>query len=127
MGESPDARMRRAMQERGLRMPSKAQQFKSDHLNSFDYIVVADPSIMDSIQDMRQRKSRRGSGDESTKSSLLYMTDFLRKEDMSLVREKDTIPDPYYCGNFSDVVQMLEGMAQNLLSHIAEEQGLSAA
>lgn len=100
VGQLPDERMRHTAKRRGLTLTSRAQQFKPEFFDRFDYIFAADHEVMSELQKFAKTSPH--------KSKLHLMTAF-----SSCFKDQE-VPDPYYQGEagFEHVLDMLEDACQ---------------
>ncbi len=108
VGQLPDSRMRKAALERGITLTSRAQVFKIDHFNEFDYILAADHEVLNDLYHYARSPEE--------KSKVHLMTAF-----SSSYRDQK-VPDPYYGGvsDFDLVLDMLEDSCEGLLQYIKQ-------
>ena len=106
LGQPPDRRMQEAAAMRGIPLTSRAQQFQSNFLDKFDYILVSDKEILKFLYQHAKTAEH--------KAKIHLMTAF------SSVYSGQEVPDPYYQPNgaFDLVLNMLEDACQGLLRHI---------
>ncbi len=106
VGQAPDRRIQEAAKRRGMIFTSRAQQFQPAFLDDFDYILVADQEVLESLYRYTTRPEH--------KAKIHLMTTF------SSIYEGQEIPDPYYKANgaFELVLDMLEESCQGLLRHL---------
>ena len=108
-GHSPDERMQKTAQMRGLVLTGRAKRFKKDFFQSFDYILAVDHEVLKRLQDLAQTTEDR--------SRLHLMTAFSKSF------HNQEIPDPFYgdVGAFEIVLDMLEDSCEGLLEVISDE------
>lgn len=106
VGNLPDERMQEAAKRRGIILASRAQQFRIDFFDQFDFILAADHEVLNFLH--QHAKSLEH------KSKLHLMTAFSR----CYVGEE--VPDPYYEGDaaFEAILDILEDSCEGLLEHI---------
>ncbi len=106
VGEYPDPRMREVAESRGIALTSKAQQFKDEFYDRFDYIMVADRMLFQDLND--------NAPSSQVKDKLYLMTHF------SKGFQGQDVPDPYYgeMTGFEDVLDILEESCNGLLDHL---------
>lgn len=109
-GEAPDLRSQEVANTRGFDLSNlKSRQITVKDFYKFDYVVVMDISNLKNLQQMCPEELQY-------KISLFmdYAPEFEQKE----------VPDPYYGGQegFSLVLDLIEGAADGLLSHICTRE-----
>ncbi|WP_232086062.1 low molecular weight protein-tyrosine-phosphatase [Candidatus Protochlamydia amoebophila] len=106
VGHSPDVRMQEAAKSRGIILTSQAQQFQKEFFNRFDYILVADKEVLESLYQHAKSTEQ--------KSKIMFMTEY------SQFYQGQEVPDPYYQpgGAFELVLDILEDSCVGLLNHI---------
>jgi protein-tyrosine phosphatase len=108
IGDPPDARTRRAAQQRGYDMEGLCgRQVEAEDFKRFDYVLAMDRANLAILQ----RLAPSASG---TQAQL-----FLEYARHHAERE---VPDPYYGGadGFERVLDMVEDAAEGLLQHIRQ-------
>lgn len=110
VGQLPDARMRHALQSRGIVLASRAQKFESAFFAAYDYILAVDREIIEELH--------RHAFTPENKAKIHLLTEY-----SELFKGQD-IPDPYYGGPgaFELVLDMLEDSCRGLLRHIKEQK-----
>lgn len=110
IGQLPDERMREASLSRGINLTSRAQQFNTEFLDRFDYILAVDKEVLKELY--------RHAKNPEQKAKIYLLTEF------SKVYPNKDIPDPYYHGGsaFELVLDMLEDACEGLLEHISKNQ-----
>lgn len=110
IGQAPDRRMQEASNVRGIALTGRAQQFKQDFFDRFDYILAADKEVLKFLYHYAKTP------DQKAKISL--MTSF------STIYAGQEVPDPYYQSNgaFELVLDMLEDACQGLIEKIRKLQ-----
>ncbi len=108
IGEPPHAGTQAILAQHGIDWGTKvAQAFTVDDLRTYDYVLVADASNMETV---------RARADNTPTDNLHYILDFA----------PDTpgrdVPDPYYTGDFAAVYAMLARASAGLLQHIQHGQ-----
>lgn len=108
-GQLPDERMLDVCKKRGVVLQSRAQLFKSEFFDTFDYILVADHQVMGELNQAVK--------DPSHKMKIHLFTTF------SSAYNNQDIPDPYYRrrGEFEMVMDMIEDSCQGLLDNIRDK------
>ena len=106
IGELADPRSREEAQRRGVELPSRSRQFRSEDFDQFDLIIAMDRSNLRNI--LRLART------ESDRSRVHLLRDF----DPSASPGSE-VPDPYYGGprGFPDVYDICERACQGLLEH----------
>lgn len=106
VGQLPDERMRHTAKKRGLTLTSRAQQFKPEWFDRFDYILAADHEVINELHQFAKTSEQ--------KSKIHLITAF------SPCYKDQEIPDPYYQGEagFEHVLDMLEDSCAGLLEKI---------
>lgn len=110
IGQLPDERMREASKSRGIILTSRAQRFKPDFFDTFDYILAADHEVLNDL--------RRIAKTPEHKAKIQLMTSF------SASYKDEEIPDPYYSGEagFELVLDMLEDVCEGFLKYLQEQK-----
>lgn len=105
-GQLPDARMQDAAKRRGLVLSSRAQEFRMDFFDRFDYILAADHKVLNSLYKYAKVPEHKAKVHLITSFSPSY--------------HNQEIPDPFYGGDpmFEMVLDMLEDACEGFLSHI---------
>ncbi|MEM1282155.1 MAG: low molecular weight protein-tyrosine-phosphatase [Chlamydiota bacterium] len=103
VGQLPDSRMREAALKRGITLVSRAQAFKTDHFDMFDFVLAADHEVMNDLY--------RYARSPLDKSKIHLITAF------GTTYRGEEIPDPYYGGarDFDLVLDMLEDSCEGFL------------
>jgi len=112
VGDTPDARTRRAAQQRGYDMSGlRGRQVEPDDFHRFDYVLAMDRANLAILQKIAPAAS---------KAPQLFL-DYAKRH-----KERE-VPDPYYGGadGFERVLDMVEDAAQGLLQHIRKTEGLT--
>ncbi len=106
VGQLPDERMRQAAQDRGIILSTRAQQFKLEFLDQFDYILAADQEVLHDLYYYAKNPEH--------KAKIHLITAF------SSSYKNQVVPDPYYQGEgaFEYVLDMLEDSCQGLIEQI---------
>lgn len=106
VGERADERMRKAAENRGFLLRSRAQQFQDKHFAHFDWIFAADRSVLEELF------ARAKTPEEKAKIHLMlaFSTSFPNGE----------VPDPYLEGAdaFDTVLDMIEDGCQGIMEHL---------
>ncbi len=108
IGAPPDARTRRAAQQRGYDMGAlRGRQVSVEDFERFDYVLAMDHANLAVLQ----RLARQGGGNPHL--FLEYARHHAQRE----------VPDPYYGGadGFERVLDMVEDAAEGLLQHIRQQ------
>mgnify|MGYP006424284071 CR=1 FL=1 len=105
-GEPPDARMRAAMEKRGIPVFGSARQLEQSDLAHYDLILAMDPD------NLRHARGLDTSGRHADK--LRLFCDYCTRHDAAAV------PDPYYGGDggFSHVLDLIEDGCEGLLREL---------
>lgn len=108
VGQLPDPRIRKATEKRGFALTSRAQQFQTEFLDRFDFILAADHEILNDLYNYAQSPQHR--------AKIHLMTEY------SSSHQGKEVPDPYYGGEseFEQVLDMLEDCCQGLLKKLKE-------
>lgn len=106
VGQLPDERMRNSAKGRGIILSSRAQQFKSEFLDRFDYILAADNEVL--------RDLYRFARNPEHKAKIHLITEF------SASYKGEEIPDPYFGGEggFELVLDMIEDSCEGLIKQL---------
>ncbi len=109
VGRQPDQRMREAALLRGFNLNSRAQQFRMDFFEQFDYILVADIEVLSVL--------KRYAHGTNHQLKIHLMTAFSHQY------RGEEVPDPYYFGTnaFERVLDILEESCRSLLEHLQQE------
>lgn len=109
IGQLPDERMRDIAKRRGIILSSRAQQFHRDHFEEFDYILVVDHGVLNTLYQYAETPEH--------KAKIHLITAF------STSYQDEEIPDPFYSGEaaFDLVLDMLEDSCQGLLEHLKKK------
>lgn len=110
IGQLPDERVQEATKKRGIILASRAQQFRFDFFDRFDYILAADHEVLNVLHQHAKTLDH--------KSKLHLMTAF------SHGYVGVEVPDPYYGTDaaFESVIDMLEDSCEGLLEHIQKSK-----
>ena len=106
MGERADPRSREEARRRGIELPSRSRQFRSEDFDQFDLILAMDRSNLRNILRLARTEEQR--------SQVHLLRDF----DPSAEAGSE-VPDPYYGGprGFPDVYDICERACRGLLEH----------
>lgn len=98
--------MTTTLAKRGIPNPGSARQIKSNDLENFDLILVADPSNLADVQKLTD--------EPALGQKIMLLSDFCTEFDA------DHIPDPYYGGpdGFEHVADLLDDACHNLIKHL---------
>jgi len=109
-GQLADERMRKAANERGIVLSSRAQAFKPEFFEEFDYIFAADNSVLYELHKCAKSPEH--------KAKIHLMSQF------SFTYSNQEIPDPYYAnqGHFDLVLDMLEDCCQGIVHHLTSKK-----
>ncbi|MGA8163585.1 MAG: low molecular weight protein-tyrosine-phosphatase [Waddliaceae bacterium] len=105
-GQLPDERMRHVCKKRGLVLQSRAQAFKPEFFDTFDYILAADHQI--------EYQLHRWAKHPNHKVKIHLFTKF------SSINANQEIPDPYYeeMEQFDRVLDMIKDSCQGVLEEL---------
>jgi len=106
VGELPDPRTRRAAEQRGYRLDSRARRVERADFDAFDLLLVADSDNME--------RMRRLATTDGHRAKLRMMLDW------HPARTGRDVPDPYYSGpeGFELVLDLLEDSCRALLADV---------
>jgi low molecular weight protein-tyrosine phosphatase len=106
VGQFPDSRMCQAASERGIMLTSRAQVFKVEDFDQYDYILAADHEVLNDLYHYARSLQ--------DKSKVHLITAF------SPSYHNEVVPDPYYGGvsDFELVLDMLEDSCEGLLQKL---------
>lgn len=106
VGHLPDERMREAAKNRGIVLASRAQLFKKEFFDQFDYIFAADHEVLNALY--------RHALSPAHKTKLHLMTAY------SSCYPGEDVLDPFYQGGqaFERVLDMLEDSCEGFLEHL---------
>ena len=109
LGQLPDERMRKTAEERGVILSSRAQSFKREFFDRYDYILPVDLKVMHELY--------RWALTPEHKAKIHLMTKF------SKIYKDQEIPDPYYYGqgHFDLVMDIIEDACEGLLDHLSPD------
>ena len=109
VGEAPDARSQRIAQAHGLRLTSRAQQFRAADFARFDHILALDEEIAADLRALARTPA------ELNKIRLLREYDPRANGDLN-------VPDPYYGGldGFEGVYEMIERSCRELIQRFSD-------
>lgn len=107
LGQLPDERMRVTAEARGIILSSRAQSFRRDFFDRFDYIFSVDHKVMYELYKWATTPEH--------KAKIHLMTAY------SKVYKEQEIPDPYYYGqgHFDLVMDMIEDSCEGLLEYLS--------
>ncbi|MBT8038517.1 MAG: low molecular weight phosphotyrosine protein phosphatase [Verrucomicrobiae bacterium] len=111
IGNAPDRRMKKTLQNRGIPSSGTARQFTEDDFLNYDLILTMDTD--------NYRHVTALDPDGSHRDKVIRFTDFCDDLDHQVT----DVPDPYY-GNgegFEKVADMIEDGCQQLLAHVRKE------
>lgn len=113
LGEPADSRARATAKARGVTLDRRAQQFTRDSFDRFDYVLVMDEDIQQTI--------RRLSPAKEDHEKVHVLRDF----DPDSPRGS-RVPDPYYGGpdGFEDVFDICDAACRGLLAHLRAHHAL---
>jgi len=112
-GELPDPRSREEALRRGVRLESRARQFKAGDLETFDYVLAMDSDNLDNLRALSRNQ------DDLARIRLM------RSFDPAPSSNPD-VPDPYYGDGdgFAEVYDICEAACRGLLEEIVDVHGL---
>lgn len=110
VGQLPDERMREASLLRGINLTSRAQQFRPEFLDEFNFILAVDKEVLNDLYAYAKTPEQ--------KSKIHLVTEFSK----SYLNKE--IPDPYYTGNhgFELVLDMLEDSCEGFLDYLQKNE-----
>lgn len=110
VGALPDPRMRKAAQDRGIILATRAKQFKESDFDAYDIILAADRAVLSKLNEYATSIQQ--------KNKLRLMTAF-----SSCNKDLD-VPDPYLGeeADFELVLDMLEEACTEVLNHLRKSQ-----
>lgn len=113
LGEAADSRARATAKARGVTLDRRAQQFTRAWFDRFDYVLVMDEDIQQTI--------RRLSPAKADHEKVHVLRDF----DPDSPRGS-RVPDPYYGGpdGFEDVFDICDAACRGLLAHLRASHAL---
>lgn len=105
-GQLPDERMRKTAQARGIVLSSRAQAFRSEFFDSFDWILAADKSVLDELH--------KWTDSPEHKAKIHLITKF------SKAHQGKDIPDPFYheAAQFEYAMDMIEDACKGIIEHL---------
>ena len=106
IGRLPDDRMRDSAKNRGIVLSTRAQLFKREFFDQFDYIFVADQEILHVLYQHAKSPEH--------KAKIHLMTVY------SKCYPNEEVPDPYYRGggDFETVLDILEDSCEGFLDYL---------
>lgn len=109
-GEFSDQRMVDAAKIRGYHCLKRAEQFRPEYLDKYDYILACDHEVVQQLYYYAKTPQQ--------KAKIALITAFSPS-----YKDKE-VPDPYYAGAgaFDHVINMLEDSCEGLLEHIRKQQ-----
>ncbi|MBI4382619.1 MAG: low molecular weight phosphotyrosine protein phosphatase [Nitrospinae bacterium] len=107
VGKLPDSRMQATANKNGLRLTSRARQFRRDDFDRFDLVVAMDRA--------NEAELSRMCAPETAREKLKLFRSF----DPQCNGDPD-VPDPYYGGNdgFDVVFQIVQRACPEILKHV---------
>lgn len=108
VGEPADARSHQAALDRGIDMSAhRAQHFKREHFEEYDYILVMDRANHEHVMKMCPNGAQE---------KIHYFMDFAPQ-----LKVKE-VPDPYFGGSdgFENVLDLIEAASAGLMSEIRD-------
>ena len=114
IGQDPDHRTVSNALKNGLQLHHKGQQFKPDHFEMYNYIVVMDQSNFDDILSLRSEAL-------DNEYKLIKMRQF---DDLGKGLD---VPDPYFGGThgFQEVFDILDRSCKNFLNYLIRRHDLT--
>ena len=109
IGADPDPRMSMTADKKGVFMNHRAQQFKKEHFDKFDYIFAMDKSNFEDVISMTQNAKLR---------EKVYL---LRQYDLKASSSRADVPDPYYRGGleaFDEVFDIVYRSCEEILNNM---------
>lgn len=113
LGEPADSRALSTAKARGVTLDRRAQQFTRDSFDRFDYVLVMDEDIQQTIRRLSPAK------EDHEKVHVL--------RDFDPASPKGSrVPDPYYGGpdGFEDVFDICDAACRGLLAHLRASHAL---
>lgn len=109
VGEAPDPRSQRVAHAHGLRLTSRAQQFRAADFARFDYVFALDEDIAADLRALARTPA------ELSKIHLLREHDPRANGDLN-------VPDPYYGGpeGFERVYEMIDRSCRELIQRFGD-------
>ncbi|MBS4168566.1 low molecular weight protein-tyrosine-phosphatase [Parachlamydia sp. AcF125] len=109
VGHLPDERMRDSAKNRGVVLASRAQIFKYEFFDQFDYIFAADHEILNLLY------QHAASSEQKTKIHLMTV--------YSPCYPNEEIVDPFYQGrgDFERVLDILEDACEGFLNYLTKQ------
>jgi protein-tyrosine phosphatase len=105
LGNPPDARVARALQQRGIPIKGEAKLFKLAYFKEYDYILAVDHTVLHVL------RYRARSPEENRK--LFLITDFSPRH------HGVEIPDPYrFGGSLEELCDLLQECCQELVKYL---------
>jgi len=113
-GKRPDARARRAAEQRGIAVDGRARAFEVADFERFDYVIAMDGENLGDLRALAPNRAARA------KLSLL------RAFDPAAPADSD-VPDPYYGGDdgFERVLDICLAGCRGLLDQLCDEHALA--
>jgi len=107
VGNPPDARMQQTALDHGIRLNSRARQFKSSDFEQMDLVLAMDHSNLSALKQM--------SAEPELQDKLFLFRSFDPKHNNDL-----EVPDPYYGGDkgFETVYQIVDRTCPKVLDHL---------
>jgi protein-tyrosine phosphatase len=109
VGQLPDIRIRAAAKDRGIILSNRAQHFRADFLDQFDYVIAVDREVLNHLY--RYAKLA------NYKAKIHLISEF------SEIYKNEEIPDPYYQGEaaFELVLDMIEDCCKGWKNHLKQK------
>ena len=111
VGQNPDPRTIRVLQENGIEHFSPARQVNTKDFQTFDYVIAMDKANLVDLY--------RWPGSRSEKVSLML--------NWGPTANDDIVPDPYYgeYQNFQEVYQLLDEASEQILTKLLQIHQIS--
>lgn len=112
VGAPADTRSAQAARQRGVALPSRAQQFQKEDFQRFDYVLCMDGNNYAELADLAT---------EEDKLKIHLLRDFDPESEKG-----SSVPDPYYGGaqGFDLVLDLCFEACEHFLQHLIEEHDL---
>ncbi len=101
VGERAHPQMRIAAENRGYELNGRAKRFKTEYFKDFDYILAAESSVFQHLENLAASDEERGK---------IYMA-----TDFSDAHKGTDVPDPYFGGEelFEETLDILETICED--------------
>lgn len=106
IGALPDLRIRSAAKARGIVLSNRAQKFREDYLDNFDYILAADNEVLEHVHYFAKTPQQ--------KAKVHLITAFSKSF------QGENIPDPFYGSDaaFENTLDIIEDACAGLIAHL---------